>query len=122
MTDCPRRTSSPLADEILPLLFSYGSLQRVDVQQSTFGRVFEGARAELVGWQLVPASPGGSPFSNVIRSDAATRVAGTAFVVTDAELAAADEYEKRDNYVRVAVRLASGMEGWVYVDARTVDG
>jgi len=94
----------------------------VDVQQATFGRVFEGARDEIIGWQLVPASPGGSPFSNVIRSDAATRVVGTAFIVTDAELAAADEYENRDDYVRVAVLLASGSEGWVYVDARTVDG
>jgi hypothetical protein len=96
-------------------------LQRTDVQQSTFGRLFEGAREELVGWRIVPPSPGGPPHANAIRS-AASRVVGTAFVVTDAELVAADAYERRDGYVRVAVRLASGREGWVYVDARTVDG
>jgi hypothetical protein len=97
-------------------------LQRADVQRSAFGRLLEGAHDELVGWQLVPASTGGSVHANVIRSDAASRVTGAAFFVTDAELAAADAYEKPDDYVRVAVRLASGREGWAYVDARTVDG
>ena len=103
----------------MPLLFSYGSLQRTDVQQSAFGRLFVGARDELVGWQVVPPSPGGSPHANAIRS-AASRMAGTAFVVSDVELVVADAYEKRDGYVRVTVRLASGKEGWMYVDARTV--
>ena len=105
----------------MPLLFSYGSLQRADVQQSTFGRMFAGARAELVGWQIVPPSPGGSPHANAVRF-AASRIAGTVFIVTDSDLAAADVYERRDGYVRVMVRLASGREGWMYVDARTIDG
>ena len=104
----------------MPLLFSYGSLQRTDVQQSTFGRVLDGARDEIAGWQIVPPSPTGSPHANAIRS-MASRVTGSAFDVTDAELAAADAYEKRDGYVRVAIRLESGSEGWMYVDARTVD-
>jgi gamma-glutamylcyclotransferase (GGCT)/AIG2-like uncharacterized protein YtfP len=119
-TACPIRSSSRLAADTLPLLFSYGSLQRTDVQQSAFGRVFDGARDEVVGWQIVPPSPRGSPHANAIRSEA-SHIAGTAFVVTDAELAAADAYERRDDYVRVMVRLASGREGWMYVDAQTVD-
>jgi hypothetical protein len=120
MTVCRTRTSSRLAGNILPLLFSYGSLQRTEVQQTAFGRELEGACDALVGWRIVPPSPGGSPHANAIRS-AASLISGTAFVVTEAELAAADAYERRDGYVRVAVRLSSGREGWVYVDAQTVD-
>jgi len=110
-----------LAARLMALLFSYGSLQRAEVQHATFGRTLDGAHDELAGWRVVPASPPGIPHANAIRSQAAARVAGTAYLVTDAELSAADEYEKRDGYVRVAVRLVSGKEGWIYVDARTVD-
>jgi hypothetical protein len=100
----------------MPLLFSYGSLQRADVQLATFGRLLEGARDELVGWALVPVSPGQSPHANVIRAVADSRVDGMAFEVSDSELATADEYERRDRYVRIDARLASGGVAWVYVD------
>jgi hypothetical protein len=39
-----------------------------------------------------------------------------AFEVLEPELAAVDEYERRDRYVRVAARLASGVDAWVYID------
>ena len=39
------------------------------------------------------------------------------FEITDAELAHADAYEVAA-YVRVKAPLASGLEAWVYVDAR----
>jgi gamma-glutamyl AIG2-like cyclotransferase len=42
---------------------------------------------------------------------------GTVFEITDAELAHADAYEVAA-YVRVKAPLASGLEAWVYVDAR----
>jgi hypothetical protein len=42
---------------------------------------------------------------------------GTVFEITDAELAHADAYEVVA-YVRVKPPLASGLEAWVYVDAR----
>ena len=45
------------------------------------------------------------------------RVAGTVFEISDAELAHADAYEVAA-YVRVKAPLASGLEAWVYVDAR----
>ncbi|MGH8315906.1 MAG: gamma-glutamylcyclotransferase family protein, partial [Steroidobacterales bacterium] len=45
-------------------------------------------------------------------------VSGTVLEVTDAELAAADQYELPATYVRIAVVLASGKEAWVYVSAR----
>ena len=51
-----------------------------------------------------------------------SRVPGTVFEITDAELAAADQYEQPAAYKRVAVLLASGNQAWVYVDARSAPG
>ena len=111
----------------MPLLFSYGTLQQEGVQLSTFGRLLQGQRDELRGFEQslvriaepqVVASNGGPHHANVTfngRSD--SRVSGTVFEVTDAELAAADRYEERASYQRVATMLASGKQAWVYVYA-----
>ena len=48
--------------------------------------------------------------------NAADEVAGVAFRITPAELAAADTYEV-SAYKRIAVRLKSGLEAFVYVAA-----
>ncbi|MEJ0097043.1 MAG: gamma-glutamylcyclotransferase [Bauldia sp.] len=48
--------------------------------------------------------------------DPADEVSGTVFTITEAELVAADEYEVAD-YKRIQVRLRSGIEAWVYVEA-----
>ena len=116
----------------MPLLFSYGTLQHEHVQLSTFGRRLTGERDELPGFepslvaledpQLV-ASSGRTHHANVTfngRDD--SRVTGTVFEVTDTELAAADRYEQRAAYKRLTVRLASGKEAWVYVEARSAPG
>jgi gamma-glutamylcyclotransferase (GGCT)/AIG2-like uncharacterized protein YtfP len=50
-----------------------------------------------------------------------SRVSGTVFEITDAELASADQYEVAA-YKRVAAVLASGKQAWVYVDARLAPG
>jgi gamma-glutamylcyclotransferase (GGCT)/AIG2-like uncharacterized protein YtfP len=47
-----------------------------------------------------------------------SRVSGTVFEITDAELAAADRYEQVAEYKRVTAMLASGKRAWVYVAAR----
>jgi len=113
----------------MPLLFSYGTLQEGKVQLSTFGRLLNGARDELPGFEsslariLDPraaAAAGRTHHANVIfngRDD--SRVSGMVFEVTDAELAAADEYERIASYRRIAAVLASGKQAWVYVAART---
>jgi gamma-glutamylcyclotransferase (GGCT)/AIG2-like uncharacterized protein YtfP len=49
-----------------------------------------------------------------------SRVSGTVFDITDAELAAADQYEQLAAYKRIAVALASGRQAWVYVSARSI--
>lgn len=113
----------------MPLVFSYGTLQLEGVQLSTFGRLLHGWRDELPGFEpsLVPiedpqvvATSGKTHHDNATfngRSD--SRVRGTVFEITDAELAAADQYERAAAYKRVAARLVSGREAWVYVDARS---
>jgi gamma-glutamylcyclotransferase (GGCT)/AIG2-like uncharacterized protein YtfP len=46
-----------------------------------------------------------------------SRVVGTLYEITDAELAAADQYEQQTAYERIAVTLASGQMAWVYFHA-----
>jgi hypothetical protein len=111
----------------MPLLFSYGTLQQERVQLATFGRRLAGRKDELVGFEpssvhiedsRVAAALGTTHHANVtFTGDDASRVPGTALEVTDAELASADEYERVYAYTRLAARLASGAEAWVYVHA-----
>jgi gamma-glutamylcyclotransferase (GGCT)/AIG2-like uncharacterized protein YtfP len=112
----------------MPLLFSYGTLQRDDIQLSTFGRLLRGHRDELPGVERssvpiedpqVVAASGETQYANLKfngRSD--SRVSGTVFEITDAELAAADRYEQSADYERVSATLASGTQAWVYFCAR----
>ncbi|HEX7429296.1 MAG TPA: gamma-glutamylcyclotransferase family protein [Mycobacterium sp.] len=106
------------------LLFSYGTLRQRDVQLSTFGRELDGRPDAIVGYDLdyititdphVIATSGSDRhpiLKPTNRADAA--VEGTVFAISEAELAAADEYEV-DNYRRIAVPLRSGDQAWVYV-------
>jgi len=106
----------------VPRLFSYGSLQLPAVQQATFGRSLSGQRDELVGFELQMISRGGKQLATVRRvAHADSRVPGSVFEITDAELHAADEYERADSYVRMPAALASGGEAWIYVDAVSAD-
>lgn len=111
----------------MPLLFSYGTLQQEAVQRATFGRRLSGRPDVLLGFeqamvliedpQVIATS--GRTHHPIVRpsADAAGRVPGTVFEVSDAELRSADQYEVAA-YRRIAVTLASGAEAWVYVDAR----
>jgi gamma-glutamylcyclotransferase (GGCT)/AIG2-like uncharacterized protein YtfP len=113
----------------MPLLFSYGTLQQENVQQSVFGRLLQGQRDELLGFKAslvriedpqVVAASGQTHYANVTfdgRNE--SRVRGTVFEITSAELAAADQYEQPAAYKRIAVTLASGKQAWVYVDGRS---
>jgi gamma-glutamylcyclotransferase (GGCT)/AIG2-like uncharacterized protein YtfP len=116
----------------MPLLFSYVTLQQEEVQLSTFGRLLIGHRDELVGYEQssvriedpqVMATSGEAYHLNVTfngRND--SRVSGTVFEITDAELAAADQYEQGAAYTRIPAMLASGKPAWVYVDSRSASG
>jgi Gamma-glutamyl cyclotransferase, AIG2-like len=111
----------------MPKLFSYGTLQQQDVQLTTFGRRLTGASDALVGYRQSMVA---IDDPEVVRTSGKThhpivaftgqgedRVAGAVFEISEAELAHADAYEVA-TYVRVRATLASGVEAWVYVDAR----
>lgn len=109
----------------MTLLFSYGTLRQSEVQLTTFGRELAGADDAIVGYQLdwvtitdphVIATSGSDRHPILKPGTAADSVPGSVFEITDAELAAADEYEV-DDYRRVEVPLRSGKRAWVYVFA-----
>ncbi|NQW55118.1 MAG: gamma-glutamylcyclotransferase [Rhodospirillales bacterium] len=105
-------------------LFSYGTLQQEDVQFATFGRLLEGRADVLPGYatllfeirdaEVVKTS--GKTHHLIARPSgrAEDEVPGVVLRITAPELAAADTYEVSD-YKRVAVRLKSGLEAFVYV-------
>jgi gamma-glutamylcyclotransferase (GGCT)/AIG2-like uncharacterized protein YtfP len=102
------------------------------VQLATFGRLLRGQSDELPGFEpsLVPiedpqavAECGKTHHAKVtFNGRNESRVCGTVFEITDAELAAADRYEQFAGYKRIAAVLASGRQAWVYVEARTAPG
>ena len=102
----------------MPKLFSYGTLQQANVQLETFGRLLTGEPDALPGYRREMVRMTGADHHPIVlkSTDPADAVAGAVFEITDTELSAADEYEV-DDYKRVAVRLRSGIEAWVYVKA-----
>ena len=112
----------------MPLLFSYGTLQQDDVQLATFGRLLQGERDELPAFEpslvriddpQLAATLGRTHHANVtFNGSSDSRVRGTVFEITDAELMAADRYEQAAAYKRISAVLASGKQAWLYVDAR----
>ena len=111
------------SDETI-LLFSYGTLQQENVQQSTFGRRLSGEPDVLPGFTLsavritdphVIATSGLDVHHIATASgNPSDRIPGTLFRITAAELDAADRYEVGD-YRRIRVRLESGAEAFLYV-------
>ncbi len=109
----------------MPHLFSYGTLQQEGVQMASFGRRLKGAPDALPGWKRemveitdadVFALSGERCHPILVPGQASDEVEGMVFEITDEELASADRYEVAD-YKRIAVRLKSGVEAWVYVRA-----
>ena len=109
----------------MPLLFSYGTLRDPAVQLRVFGRTLPGTADHLLGFAQTSFEVRHPAFVAVNGSRHAIvqhtgrdedRTPGTVFELTDRELAMGDAYEPA-GYRRVAVRFASGREGWVYADA-----
>lgn len=107
-------------------LFSYGTLQLEEVQQSSFGRLLKGRADALVGFsqtmleitdpEVVATS--GQRYHPVVAytGNPNDTVPGCVFAITAEELAHADAYEV-DDYERIETTLASGTQAWVYVMA-----
>ena len=108
------------------LLFSYCTLRQREVQLSTFGRELAGRSDAIVGFDLDYVTitdphvieTSGSDRHPILRPTdlPGAHVEGSVFEITEAELAAADEYEV-DDYRRISVPLRSGEQAWVYVFA-----
>ena len=105
-------------------LFSYGTLQLPEVQRATYGRLLEGVPDSLGGYRLVPltitseevVALSGAPVHMIAcrAGEGAEPIPGVVYRITEAELAATDEYEG-DAYARREVRLESGASAFVYV-------
>lgn len=104
-------------------LFSYGTLRQPEVQQALFGRELPSVADTLFGFKVetvritdaaVIQKSGSDRHPIIKRSTADQKVSGTALLLTEEDLEAADRYEVAD-YVRVAVLLASGRRAFVYI-------
>lgn len=108
----------------MPLLFSYGTLQKEQVQLETFGRILKGANDWLIGYQLTYVEitdpevlrKSAQKFHPIIdfTGNSNDKVSGVLFEVTDAEIQQADQYEVAD-YKRIETTFASGKKGFIYV-------
>ena len=104
-------------------LFSYGTLQKGEVQLKLFGRLLTGAKDALKGCTLAPIeikdevflSKGEDKFqlTLIFTDDDADLIEGTVFEIFENELLLADKYEP-ENYRRIKITLASGKEAWIY--------
>jgi hypothetical protein len=105
-------------------LFTYGTLQRPQVQLDTFGRLIDGADDVLPGFRVEQVEIGdprvvelsGLAFHPMLRAtgDPLDKVVGRVLWITEDELDAADEYEVAI-YRRARVALASGTDAWAYL-------
>jgi gamma-glutamylcyclotransferase (GGCT)/AIG2-like uncharacterized protein YtfP len=105
-------------------LFSYGTLQKEEVQLELFGRKLKGFADVLRGYKLAAIEIRDEIFlskgeENIQRTlvasdDVNDIVQGTVLELTEEELQQADKYEP-DNYKRRQVQLDSGKQAWVYV-------
>jgi gamma-glutamylcyclotransferase (GGCT)/AIG2-like uncharacterized protein YtfP len=109
-------------------LFSYGTLQKKEVQIKLFGRILHGVADTLEGYEVCTIeirdesflSKGEGKYQQtlVISKDKNDQIKGTVFEITEEELLLADKYEP-DNYTRIKVILESGKEAWIYVAVET---
>lgn len=109
-------------------LFSYGTLQKEEVQLKLFGRIFKGSADKLQGYKTAAIEITDEAFLSkgeqknqltaIISHHKNDTIEGTAFEVTEQELLLADKYEP-DGYKRIKVALTSGKEAWIYLAVKT---
>ena len=104
-------------------LFSYGTLQKEEVQLKLFGRLLQGAKDTLKGFRLSSIEITDESFLSkgeqkdqqiaIISGNKKDKIEGTVFEVSAGELELADQYEPAD-YKRVYIELESGKKAWIY--------
>lgn len=108
----------------MPHLFSYGTLQKEQVQIETFGRILKGEKDILTGYQLKMLEitdpevlrKSNQKYHPILdySGNAENEVEGVLFEVSDEEILQADEYEV-DDYQRIETVFKSGQKGFIYV-------
>lgn len=104
-------------------LFSYGTLQKNDVQLKLFGRLLHGTKDILEGYKICLIeikdetflAKGEDKFQKTLvpSKDEAEIIEGTILEISETELVLADKYEP-ENYQRVKITLKSGKDAWIY--------
>ena len=104
-------------------LFSYGTLQLPQVQESLFGRILSCTKEELPGYKVeklkikdqAVIEKSGTDMHPILVQTSKPQdvVAGMVFEITQAELEKADEYEV-DDYLRSVGVMLSGTHAWIY--------
>ncbi len=95
-------------------LFTYGTLQEVEIQLQLFGKIIKGKEDTLIGYKIAEEKYQGiypMLFNSKNRNDS---IKGKIYKLSYSELEKADNYEGPD-YKRIKVTLASGTKAWVYV-------
>lgn len=105
-------------------LFSYGTLQKTEVQIVLFGRILTGQKDQILGYSLkfLEINDSGvleksnEKFHPILEftGDPNHKIEGTLYEITSEEILKADEYEV-DDYIRIETRFASGKVGFIYV-------
>lgn len=108
----------------MPCLFSYGTLQKEQVQMETFGRILIGEQDILTGYRLEMLEitdpevlrKSSQKFHPVLKfsGNPEDEIKGILFEITEEEILHADEYEV-DDYQRIETVFKSGRSGFVYV-------
>ena len=108
----------------MPFLFSYGTLQTQRVQLETFGRILQGEKDCLPGYEvsmleithvevLRKSNQKYHPILHFSGNENSV-VEGMLYEVSNDEISRADEYEV-DDYKRVEAVFTSGKTGFIYV-------
>ncbi len=110
----------------MPYLFSYGTLQKEQVQLETFGRILQGEKDSLAEYKLGMVEitdpevlrKSGQKYHPVLEfsGNSNDEVEGMLFEVTDEEILQADDYEV-DDYKRIETVFKSGNRGFIYVSS-----
>jgi len=104
-------------------LFSYGTLQKDNVQLELFGRLLKSSKDTLKGYRVSPIeikdeiflSKTGQPnqLIAIISNNENDAIEGSVLEVSREELLLSDTYEPGD-YQRIQVELESGKKAWIY--------
>lgn len=105
-------------------LFSYGTLQKENVQLKLFKRLLIGTKDILPGYKTSSIEIKDKTFLSkgeqniqqtaIPSNDKNDTIEGTVFEISTTELLIADKYEP-GNYKRIKVKLLSGKKVWIYV-------